>query len=45
MSSLSKVHDKLKNAPAFNPTTELKKTASKVALRVEDIHEIVTLNY
>lgn len=39
------LRDKLKSARAFNPATEIKKRGNKVTLRVEDIHEIVTLNY
>lgn len=39
------LRDKLKSARAFNPTTEIKKRGNKVTLRIEDIHEIVSLNY
>ncbi|MBM3882189.1 MAG: hypothetical protein FJ387_21125 [Verrucomicrobia bacterium] len=32
-------------ASAFNPTTELRRKGNQLEIRVEDIHEVVSINY
>ena len=39
------LHDRPKRVAAFNKSTELRRSGNKVELRVEDIHEVVTLQY
>ncbi len=39
------LRDRPRTARAFNKSTELHKSGSKVDLRIEDIHEVVTLRY
>lgn len=39
------LRDRPKRATAFNQTTDLRRSGNKVELRVEDIHEVVTLQY
>jgi hypothetical protein len=38
------LRDKLKSAGTFNRATGIKKRGERVTLRLDDIHEIVTLN-
>jgi hypothetical protein len=39
------LRDRPKRARAFNKSTELRRSGHQVELRVEDIHEVVTLQY
>ena len=39
------LRDRPKHASAFNKSTELRRSGSKVDLRIEDIHEVLTLQY
>ena len=39
------LRDPLKNAKAFNQTTLLKASGNQVTLMVEDVHEVITLEY
>ncbi len=39
------LRDRPKRAKAFNPSTELRRSGHKIRLRVEDIHEVVTVPY
>ena len=40
-----RLHDQPKRARAFNKSTEIHRSGLRVELRVEDIHEVVTLQY
>jgi len=39
------LRDRLKRARALNKSTELRRSGSRLELRIEDIHEVVTLQY
>lgn len=39
------LRDRPKLATAFNKSTELRRSGNKLDLRIEDIHEVVTLQY
>ena len=39
------LHDRPKRATAFNKSTDLRRSGNIVEMRVEDIHEVVTLQY
>jgi hypothetical protein len=39
------LRERIKSANAFNPSTKLRRIGDKVEIRVEDIHEIVSIKY